>query len=287
MSPTRDFGTYEELAALPPVKPCANLQGLINRHACQIANRQLARKGRFLQFADHEPGHVVKGGSHDSAVGSTGCAFECAPQHKIGDHFTIVESHLEFNARRIGPTPDSSVFEPAPTQDRPLRAAPHEGETVARGRFADRECQFVRRLRDRCEHIVRWIVRRKCVAERSQTGGRSFPCFFGPHPGKCRKLCGRVGIRPARSWAGSGLRSGAHIDGCCCHSTGRWGTRLDGGVGHSGDPAYGCSMPVALISVGSLLVVLTFLLAFTIFGMISALLGVACIAMGARMYGRR
>jgi hypothetical protein len=46
-------------------------------------------------------------------------------------------------------------------------------------------------------------------------------------------------------------------------------------------------MPTALMSVGAMLIVLTFLLAFTMFGVISALLGIACIAMGARMLGRR
>ncbi len=46
-------------------------------------------------------------------------------------------------------------------------------------------------------------------------------------------------------------------------------------------------MPAILIGVGATLIVLTFLLAFTIFGVISALLGVACIAMGTIMLGRR
>jgi len=46
-------------------------------------------------------------------------------------------------------------------------------------------------------------------------------------------------------------------------------------------------MPGVLIGAGVLLVVLTFLLAFTIFGEIAAVLGVACIAIGAVMTGRR
>jgi len=46
-------------------------------------------------------------------------------------------------------------------------------------------------------------------------------------------------------------------------------------------------MPAALLGAGAMLIVLTFLLAFTIFGVISALLGVACIVMGAMMLGRR
>ncbi len=46
-------------------------------------------------------------------------------------------------------------------------------------------------------------------------------------------------------------------------------------------------MPTVLIGVGALLIVLTFLLAFTIFGDISALLGAALIVVGAVMVGRR
>ncbi len=46
-------------------------------------------------------------------------------------------------------------------------------------------------------------------------------------------------------------------------------------------------MPVVLIGAGAILIMLTFLLAFTIFGVISALLGMACILMGAMMLGRR
>ena len=46
-------------------------------------------------------------------------------------------------------------------------------------------------------------------------------------------------------------------------------------------------MPIAFVTVGAVLVVLALLLAFTIFGVISALLGVACIVIGARMLGRR
>jgi hypothetical protein len=44
---------------------------------------------------------------------------------------------------------------------------------------------------------------------------------------------------------------------------------------------------VALIAVGVILIVLTFLFAFTIFGLISALLGVACIGIGVGMLGTR
>jgi hypothetical protein len=40
-------------------------------------------------------------------------------------------------------------------------------------------------------------------------------------------------------------------------------------------------VPTILIGVGAVLLVFTFLLAFTIFGEISALLGVACIVIGA------
>jgi hypothetical protein len=46
-------------------------------------------------------------------------------------------------------------------------------------------------------------------------------------------------------------------------------------------------MPAVLIGVGVILMVLTFLLAFTIFGQISALLGVAALAAGAIMLDRR
>lgn len=46
-------------------------------------------------------------------------------------------------------------------------------------------------------------------------------------------------------------------------------------------------MPTVLIGIGAVLIVLTFLLAFTTFGEISALLGVVCIACGAMMIGRR
>jgi hypothetical protein len=46
-------------------------------------------------------------------------------------------------------------------------------------------------------------------------------------------------------------------------------------------------MPAVLIGVGAVLIVFTFLLAFTIFGEISGLLGFACIVIGALMLGRR
>jgi hypothetical protein len=46
-------------------------------------------------------------------------------------------------------------------------------------------------------------------------------------------------------------------------------------------------MPVILIATGAILVVLTFLLAFTLFGLISAFLAVVCIASGAVMLNTR
>jgi membrane protein implicated in regulation of membrane protease activity len=46
-------------------------------------------------------------------------------------------------------------------------------------------------------------------------------------------------------------------------------------------------MPYVLTGVGALLILLTLLLAFTIFGMISAVLGIAFIVAGAAMLGRR
>lgn len=46
-------------------------------------------------------------------------------------------------------------------------------------------------------------------------------------------------------------------------------------------------MPMALIIVGALLVVLTFLLAFTIHAEMSAVVGVACIVLGSIWLGRR
>jgi len=46
-------------------------------------------------------------------------------------------------------------------------------------------------------------------------------------------------------------------------------------------------MPAFLIVVGVILIVFTFLLAFTIFGVTSALLGAACVVMGAMILGRR
>ncbi len=46
-------------------------------------------------------------------------------------------------------------------------------------------------------------------------------------------------------------------------------------------------MPIVLIGVGAVLIVLTFLLAFTIYGLISLGLGVLTIALGAHMFGRR
>ena len=95
------FSTNEELAALSPVKPCPDLQGFVNRHWCEIANRQLARKGRLLQFADNEAGYVVERSGHDSTVGTTGCAFERTPQHNVGNHLTVIEPHLKFDACRI------------------------------------------------------------------------------------------------------------------------------------------------------------------------------------------
>lgn len=44
--------------------------------------------------------------------------------------------------------------------------------------------------------------------------------------------------------------------------------------GHFDDRAYGGLMPTVLIGVGAVLIVFTFLLAFTIFAEISALLGI-------------
>ncbi len=52
-------------------------------------------------------------------------------------------------------------------------------------------------------------------------------------------------------------------------------------------PAYGSSMPAVLIGVGGVLIVLTFLLAFTIFGVFSAVLGIACLVVGAFMLSRQ
>jgi hypothetical protein len=50
---------------------------------------------------------------------------------------------------------------------------------------------------------------------------------------------------------------------------------------------YGDFVPRVLVGVGALLIVLTILLAFTIFGEISAVLGVACIVIGVVKYSRR
>ena len=47
------------------------------------------------------------------------------------------------------------------------------------------------------------------------------------------------------------------------------------------------SVPGVLIGLGVLLLVFTFLLAFTIFGELSAVLGVACLAVGSLMFSRR
>ena len=46
-------------------------------------------------------------------------------------------------------------------------------------------------------------------------------------------------------------------------------------------------MPVALISIGAVLIVFTLLAAFTIYGELSAVAGIACIAIGAVWLGRR
>jgi len=46
-------------------------------------------------------------------------------------------------------------------------------------------------------------------------------------------------------------------------------------------------VPAVLFGVGAALVILTFLLAFTVFGEISALLGVLCLVTGALMIARR
>jgi hypothetical protein len=46
-------------------------------------------------------------------------------------------------------------------------------------------------------------------------------------------------------------------------------------------------MPAALIGIGAVLIVFTFLLAFTIYGELSAVLGIACIVIGAVLLGRR
>jgi hypothetical protein len=47
------------------------------------------------------------------------------------------------------------------------------------------------------------------------------------------------------------------------------------------------SVPTALIALGAVLIVFTFLLAFTIFGELSAVVGVACVATGAVLLGKR
>jgi hypothetical protein len=46
-------------------------------------------------------------------------------------------------------------------------------------------------------------------------------------------------------------------------------------------------VPGVLIGLGGLLLVFTFLLAFTIFGELSAVLGITCIVAGSIMLGRR
>jgi cobalamin biosynthesis protein CobD/CbiB len=53
------------------------------------------------------------------------------------------------------------------------------------------------------------------------------------------------------------------------------------------NPTYRDPVPSVLIGVGALVIVLTFLLALTIFGEISAVLGVVCILVGAVTLGRR
>jgi len=45
-------------------------------------------------------------------------------------------------------------------------------------------------------------------------------------------------------------------------------------------------VPTALIVIGAVLIVFTFLAAFTIYGELSAIAGVACIAIGAILLGR-
>jgi hypothetical protein len=47
------------------------------------------------------------------------------------------------------------------------------------------------------------------------------------------------------------------------------------------------SRPLAVMGVGAVLIVVTFLLAFTIFGEISAVAGIACVGGGAMMLRRR
>lgn len=46
-------------------------------------------------------------------------------------------------------------------------------------------------------------------------------------------------------------------------------------------------MPAAFFGIGAVLIVFTFLLAFTIYGELSAVAGVACIVIGAVLLGRR
>ena len=46
-------------------------------------------------------------------------------------------------------------------------------------------------------------------------------------------------------------------------------------------------MPATLIALGVVLIIFTFLLAFTIFGVIAAVAGIACIAIGVALLGRR
>lgn len=59
------------------------------------------------------------------------------------------------------------------------------------------------------------------------------------------------------------------------------------GRGHFPAKAYSNSVPTALIVIGAVLIVFTFLAAFTIYGELSVVAGVACIAIGAVLLGRR
>ena len=115
-----------------------------------------------------------------------------------------------------------------------------------------------------------------------QIGYRSFSGRLGAHPtwrllntytdsttGTVQRRCAeRVSCRP-------GVR---------CAPT-RFSSRS--GRGHFPAKAYSSSVPTALIAIGAVLIVFTFLAAFTIYGELSAVAGVVCIAIGAVLLGRR
>ena len=93
----------EELAALAPVEPGADLERFVDGHRREVAHGQLAGERRLLELGDHEAGDVVERGGDDAAVRTSGRALERPTQTHVGDDLVAVVADVELDARRVRP----------------------------------------------------------------------------------------------------------------------------------------------------------------------------------------